>query len=156
MKSLLTALAVTTALVMPGMAMARAITVTTQMQAYGGNAAFLAYYVTDAKGGYVGTLWLSGSRAGYFEHLSGWMRASGGDMAGLDGVTGASVGSGQTLTISVNLPDAMFDAGFKLHVDTGVENMGAMANDVAVPLTATGAGKNVAGKGIIAAFSYSS
>ena len=156
MMPLLTALALTTALTAPGLAQAKPLTLTTTLSNYGGNPAFLAYYLTDAKGGYVGTLWLSGSRAGYFEHLSGWMRASGGDMAGLDGVTGASVGSGQTLTISVNLPDAMFDAGFKLHVDTGVENMGAMANDVAVPLTATGAGKNVAGKGIIAAFSYSS
>ena len=153
---LLTALAVTTALTAPGLAQAKPLTLTTQLANYGGNPAFLAFYLTDAKGGYVGTMWLSGRRAEYFGHLSGWVRASGGDRSGLDGVTGASVGSGQTLTIKVNLPDAMFDAGYKLHIDTGVENMGAMANDVAVPLDAAGAGQSVAGKGIIAAFSYSS
>jgi hypothetical protein len=155
MTPLLTALALTTALTAPSLAQAKPVTLTTQLVNYGGNNAFLAYYITDPKGGYAGTVWLSGRRARYFEHLTGWMRASGGDMAGLDGVTGASVGSGQALTINVNLPDKMFDAGYKLHVDTGVENMGSMANDVAVPLTAAGAGKTTAGKGIIAAFSYS-
>ena len=156
MTPLLTALALTTALIAPGLAQAKTLTLTTKMVNYGGNPAFLAYYVTDPKGGYVGTMWLAGSRAQYFGHMSGWVRASGGDLSGLDGVTGASVGSGQTLTIHVNLPDAMFDAGFKLHIDTAVESMGSMANDVSVPLTAAGAGQNLAGKGIIAAFSYSS
>ena len=156
MTPLLTALALTTALTAPGLAQAKPLTLTTTLSNYGGNPAFLAYYVTDPKGAYVGTLWLSGARAQFFEHLSGWMRASGGDMSGLDGVTGASVGSGQTQTIQVNLPDAMFDAGYKLHIDTGVESFGAMANDVSVTLTAAGAGKTVAGKGIIAAFFYSS
>ena len=155
MTPLLTALAVTTALTAPGLAQAMPLTLTTQLANYGGNNAFLAYYVTNPKGAYVGTVWLSGQRARYFEHLTGWMRASGGDMSGLDGVTGASVGSGQTQTIHVNLPDKMFDAGYKLHIDTGVENMGSMANDVSLTLTAAGAGKTVAGKGIIAAFSYS-
>jgi hypothetical protein len=154
MKPILSALAVTTALTAPGLAQALPLTLTTQLVNYGGNPAYLAYYVTDPKGGYVGTMWLAGSRARYFEHLSGWMRASGGDLSGLDGVTGASVGSGQTLTIKVNLPDAMFDAGYKLHVDTAVENMGSMPNDISVPLTAAGAGKATAGKGLIAAFSY--
>jgi hypothetical protein len=155
MKPLMAALAVTTALTAPALAQARQVTLVTKLADYGGNPAYLAYYVTDAKGAYVGTIWMAGSRARYFEHLPGWMRATGGDMSGLDGVTGASVGPGQDLTITVNVPDAMFDAGYKLHVDTGVENMGAMANDVAVPLTAAGAGQAVTGRGIITNFTYS-
>ena len=50
MKSLLAALAVTTALTLPGMAFAREVTLTTNLKNYGGDGAYLAYYVTAADG----------------------------------------------------------------------------------------------------------
>ena len=58
MKSLLAALALTTALstvlVLPGAAQARPVTLTTTLNAYGGDGAYLALYVTDASGAYKG------------------------------------------------------------------------------------------------------
>ena len=74
MKSLLAMLAVTTALTVPGLAMAREVTFTTNMRNYGGDGAYLAYYVTDAQGKYVGSLWMAGGKAKYYDHLSGWTR----------------------------------------------------------------------------------
>ena len=65
----------------PGLALASEVTFTTNMRDYGGDGAYLAYYVTDAQGKYVGSLWMAGGKARYYEHLSGWYRATGGDTA---------------------------------------------------------------------------
>jgi uncharacterized protein YraI len=79
MKSLLATLALTTALTLPGLAMARSVTLTTTLNNYGGDGAYLALYVTDASGAYVGSLWMAGGKSKYYEHLSDWYRATGGD-----------------------------------------------------------------------------
>lgn len=145
MKPLHTALAVTTALV-PGMALATPVTFTTQMSNYGGDGAYLAYYVTDANGGYVGSLWMAGGKAKYYSHLGGWYAATGGNTAQVDGITGASVGAGRDLTITLDLADTLFDQGYVLHVDASVEKMSDVPNDVTIPLTSDNLGKPVAGK----------
>lgn len=154
MKKLLTALAMTTALTVPGLAMARQVTLKANMTDYGGNNAFVVMYVTDAQGKYAGSLWMAGGRARYYRHLSGWYRATGGNTAEINGITGASVGSGRALTVTLDLADTLFDAGYKLHIDTAVEGMGESPNEVIVPLTAASAGKPVAGKRYIADFEY--
>jgi len=150
MKKILAALALATALTAPGLAMARQVTVTTQMTNYGGNNAFLAYYVTDAAGKYAGSLWMAGGKARYYRHLTGWYRATGGNTAEINGITGASVGSGRQLKITLDLADALFDAGYQLHVDSAVEGMAESPSDVVLPLTTAVAGKPVPGRNFIA------
>ena len=120
MKSLLAALALTTALTVPGYAMARPVTLTTTLNDYGGNGAYLALYVTDASGKYAGSLWMAGGKSKYYQHLADWYRATNGDTAQVNGITGASVGAGRTLKITLNLADALFDAGYTLHIDAAV------------------------------------
>lgn len=154
MKPILAALALSTALTVPGLALARPVTLTTTLNAYGGNGAYLALYVTDASGAYVGSLWMAGGKSRYYEHLGDWYRATGGDPAQIDGITGASVGSGRTLEITLDLADALFDAGYTLHVDAAVEEMRDSPNEIAVPLTAEGAGKVVRGRRYVAGFAY--
>ena len=66
-------------------ALARPVTITTKMKPYGGDGAYLALYLTDAKGAYKGTLWGSGQKSKYWSHLSSWYRATGGRV---DAVTG--------------------------------------------------------------------
>lgn len=124
MKSVLATLALTTALTLPGLAMARPVTMTTTLNNYGGDGAYLALYVTDAAGAYVGSLWMAGSKSKYYEHLTDWHRATGGDTAQVNGITGASVGAGRTLEITLDLADALFDAGYTLHIDAAVEDTG--------------------------------
>lgn len=152
MKPLFAALALSTALVAPGLALARPVTLTTTMNNYGGDSAYLALYVTDAKGAYAGTLWMAGTKSKYYDSLSGWYRATGGDTAQVNGITGASVGAGRTLEITLDLADALFDAGYVIHVDAAVEDMRDSPNEVAVPLTSAGA--SVAGKRYISSFSH--
>ena len=154
MKSLLAVLAMTTALTLPGLAMARPVTLTTTMNSYGGDGAYLALYVTDASGAYVGSLWMAGGKSKYYEHLSDWYRATGGDLAQVDGITGASVGAGRSLEITLDLTDALFDAGYTLHVDAAVEDMRDSPNDIAVPLTTAGAGKPAPGRRYVASLRY--
>ena len=154
MTSLIATLALTTALTLPGLALARPVTLTTTLSDYGGRGAYLALYVTDASGAYAGSLWMAGPKSKYYEHLSGWYRASGGRMAEINGITGASVGAGRTLEITLDLADALFDAGYTLHIDAAVEEMRDSPNEIALPLTAAGAGNPVAGRRYVASFAY--
>jgi hypothetical protein len=155
MKSLLAILALSTAMTAPGLAMARPVTLTTTMTNYGGDGAYLALYVTDTSGAYVGSLWMAGGKSKYYQHLSDWQRATGGRISEVNGITGASVGSGRKLSITLNLADALFDAGYQLHVDAAVEDMRDSPSEVVVPLTTAGAGKATRGRRYIASFAYS-
>jgi Predicted periplasmic protein (DUF2271) len=154
MKTLLAALAVTTALTVPGLALARPVTLTTMLNNYGGNGAYLALYVTDAQGAYKGSLWMAGGKSKYYEHLSDWYRATAGNPAEINGITGASVGAGRELSITLDLADALFDAGYVLHVDAAVEDMRDSPSEIAVPLTSAGAGQATQGRRYIASVVY--
>ena len=152
MKTLLAALALSTALTVP--ALARPVTLTTTMNAYGGDGAYLALYVTDAGGAYVGSLWMAGTKSKYYSHLGDWYRATGGDPAQINGITGASVGAGRQLKITLDLADALFDAGYKLHIDAAVEDMRDSPSEVVVELTSAGAGQPTRGRRYIRDFTY--
>lgn len=154
MKSTLAALALTSALVAPALAAARPVTFTATLNDYGGDGAYLALYVTDAQGAYVGSLWMAGGKSKYYDSLAGWYRATGGDLSQIDGITGASVGAGRTLEITLDLADALFDAGYVLHVDAAVEDMRDSPGDVSLPLTMAGAGQPVAGRRYVASLKY--
>src|SRR4051812_47896135 len=106
MRSFLTALAITTALTLPSVALARPVTLTTTLKSYGGNGAYLAFYITDDKGAYVGSLWMAGSKSKYYQHLSDWYRNAAGNTAEINGITGASVGAGRELSVTLDLADA--------------------------------------------------
>lgn len=154
MKSLFAALALTTALTFPAVAMAKPVTLTTTLKDYGGNGAYLAVYVTDKNGAYAGSLWMAGTKTKYYKHLANWFQATGGETAQVNGITGASVGSGRTLEVTLDLQDALFDAGYTLHIDAGAEDLRDSPNDVKVPLTSAGAGTPVAGRRYVSTFTY--
>jgi hypothetical protein len=137
------------AIAFPALAEARTVTLTTTMNNYGGNGAYLAIYLTDAQGKFQSTLRVSGGKAKYYKHLRDWNRGRTSVSQNIDGITGASVGSGQSLKVSVNVADALIDAGYQIRIDSAVEDGRENAADVVVPLTAASAGKPVAGKGYV-------
>lgn len=145
-KPVLTLLATACALAVPALAHSRQVTLNVQLKDYGGNGAYLAAYLTDAKGAYVRTLHVAGGKAKYYKHLADWNRLSGSDTKRLDGVTGASVGSGRTLKVTADLADALIDAGYEIRIDAAVEDMRDSPAEVRVPLSAASAGKPQAGK----------
>lgn len=146
MKKTLALLALTTALTLPTLAAARPVTFKVDLNRYGGDGAYLVLYVRDPGGDYVGSLWMAGKKSKYYKHLDAWHRATGGDRAQVDGITGASVGQGRTLEVTLDLKDALFDAGYTLHVDASVEDMRDSPNEVAIPLTSDGAGRATGGR----------
>ena len=137
------------AVAMPSLAEARTVTMTTTMKNYGGNGAYLAIYLTDAQGKFQSTLHVSGGKTKYYKHLRDWNRGRASARQNIDGITGASVGSGQTLKLSVDVADALIAAGYQIRVDSAVEDGRENAADVIVPLTAANVGKPVAGKGYV-------
>ena len=139
---------------LPAIGQAREINLSTTLKDYRGNEAYLAIYVTDAQGAYQRTLWVAGKKAKYYKHLRDWSRGSSADSASFDGITGASVGSGETLTVSVELADALLDAGYEIRVDSAVENKRDNRADIKVPLTTQGAGQASNGSGYIEFFTY--
>jgi hypothetical protein len=154
MKKIVFALGLVIAVALPALAQAREVTFTTELLNYGGDGAYLALYLTDAAGNYQGTLWVAGKKSKYYKHLSGWARGSRLNPAEYDGLTGASITSGRTLKITLNLDDALIDSGHEIRIDTAVEDMRDNRADVAVPLTIEGAGKAVAGRGYVRSFRY--
>ncbi len=145
-KPLLTTLAAACVLALPALAHSRQVTLTAQLKNYGGDGAYLAAYLTDAKGAYVRTLWVAGGKAKYYTHLSDWNRLSSGDTKRLAGVTGASVGAGRTLKVTADLADALIDAGYEIRIDAAVEDMRDSPSEVRVPLSTSNVGKPQAGK----------
>ncbi|MBL0228369.1 DUF2271 domain-containing protein [Thermomonas sp.] len=154
MNKILASLLLIGVIALPVAADARPVTLTTQLKSYGGNGAYLAFYVTDAKGVFKKTLWVSGKKAKYYKHLRDWARGSGLKASEFDGVSGASVGSGRTLKVTVELADALIDAGYEIRVDSAVEDLRDNPADVRAPLTKKGAGKPVAGRGYVKSFTY--
>lgn len=152
MKTWIPAVATAATLALPGLADARPVTFEATLKPYGGNGAYVVLYVTDAAGKYRGTLWMAGGKAKYYRHLSDWQRASGGATSEIDGITGASIGSGKTLKVSVELADALIDAGYQVHVDTAVEDGLDSPSDAVAPLATQATGKPVAGRGNVKSF----
>lgn len=154
MKKIAASLCLVAVIALPSLVYARPVTLTTQLKSYSGDGAYLAFYVTDANGQYKKTLWVAGKKAKYYKNLRDWARGSGLKASEFDGVSGASVGNGGTLKVTVELADALIDAGYEIRVDSAVEDQRDNPADVRVPLTTKGAGKPVAGRGYVKSFTY--
>lgn len=151
MKKYAVALGLAAAIALPALAQAKTVTLNTTLKSYGGNGAYLAIYLTDAQGKFHSTLRVAGRKAKYHSHLRDWSR---GEKRNVDGITGASVGSGQSLKVSVDIADALIDAGYQIRIDSAVEDGNDFAAEVVVPLAAANTGKPVAGKGYVKSFTF--
>lgn len=152
MKTITTSLCLAGAMAAPGLA--QAITLNTQLKDYRGNDAYLAIYLTDAQGQYQQTLWVAGKKPKYYKHLRDWARGSGLQRSAFDGISGASVGSGDNLSVAIELADSLIDAGYQIRIDSAVEDKRDNRAEVSVPLTRAGAGQPVDGNGYVESFSY--
>ncbi|WP_417309672.1 DUF2271 domain-containing protein [Devosia sp.] len=149
MRPLTSALLLGTALLAPSAAIAKDISVDVQMVRYSGNPAYLAVYVTNPDGSYNSTLWVSGTRTRYLRDLRQWAKGAAAAGVSLDGITGASVGGGQVLTVNTSIADSLIDAGYEVHVDSAVEHGGSYSSDAVVPLTSAENGQPVDGTGYV-------
>lgn len=111
------------------------LTLDVTLKEYRGKDAYLAIYLTDADGQYQKTLWVAGKKAKYHRHLRDWTRGAGAQRTDFDGLTGASVGSGENLTVAVELEQALLDAGYEIRIDSAVEDKRDNRAEVRLPLT---------------------
>ena len=139
---------------LPASAQAKEVTINTQLSQYQGDGAYLAIYLTDTKGVYQQTLWVSGKKSKYYKHLSGWARGSQRSQAEYDGLTGASITQGETLKVTVKLDDKLIDSGYQIRVDAAVEDMSDQPAAVDAPLTTKGVGRPTHGQGYIESLIY--
>ncbi len=142
-----------TTVALPTFAEARTVTLTTMMQNYGGNNAYLAIYLTDANKKFHSTIWVAGGQTRYYRHLRDWRRGSANE-SGIDGVTGASVGSGSGLRIKVDIADSLIDAGYQIRIDSAVEEVGESPADIIAPLDSANSGKAFDGKNFVKSFQF--
>ncbi|MCK9466272.1 MAG: DUF2271 domain-containing protein [Thiopseudomonas sp.] len=154
MKKLTLILVMLAAISLSTLSQAREVTFTTQLKNYSGDGAYIVLYLVNENGQYQRTFWLAGTKSKYYKHLPDWARGSGLRSSEYDGVTGASVLSGKTLKVTVDIDDALIDAGYEVRVDTSVEDKRDNRADVSAPLTTDGAGKSFAGRGYVQSFSY--
>lgn len=149
MNKIALALLATTALAVPGLAYARDVTIEAQIAPYRGPNAFLAVYVTKPDGSYYSTLWVAGQNGRYYQHLRSWVRGISAAHGNIDGISGASVGAGQTLKVTASLADSLIDAGYQIRVDDAVENGGEYPNDIVLDLSAGNSGVPASGDGYV-------
>jgi len=154
MKKLLLIIGIAVAMTFPILAQAKEVTFTTQLKSYQGDGAYLAIYLTDSDGVYQRTLWIAGKKSKHYKHLSDWARGSGMNPSEYDALTGASIASGQSLEVSIDLDDSLIDSGYQVRVDTAVEDMRDNPADIVAPLTTAGAGTPFTGKGYVQLFKY--
>ncbi|MBE0508589.1 MAG: DUF2271 domain-containing protein [Marinospirillum sp.] len=154
MQKLISILSLLVIITLPVCVQAKEVSLTTQLNNYRGDGAYLSIYLTDSDGRYQQTLWVAGKKSKHYKHLLDWAKGSGMKRSEFDGLTGASVISGQALKITINLDDTLIDSGYQIRIDSAVEDMRDNRADVIAPLTTSGAGKPVNGRGYVRRFTY--
>lgn len=95
------------------------------------------------------TLWLSGNEEKYFPDLPRWWKYQTRNPQELDGITGASTASGDRNIVKVEIEDEFIDAGYKLRIETAVEDQQHYPLDVEIDLSNENSKQKIAGTGYV-------
>ncbi|MEO8241942.1 MAG: DUF2271 domain-containing protein [bacterium] len=155
MKTTLLAATLAVGLTVAAAADARSLTIDLKMAGYSGRPAFLVAYVVDGNGRYVSTLYAAGSNGRYFEHFDRWFRMFSRARRGVDGTTGASMGSGDGTSVSVDVPDSVLNAGYTLRLESAVESQYYVPDEAEVPLDDAHNGSAISGKSYVSSMTVS-
>lgn len=143
-----TALAVTVILA-PAAAMAKDAIFLVQLNDYDGDEAYFSLYLVDPDDRYVRTLWVSGDEERWYPDQPRWWKYVGRAQEDVSAVTGASTAPGDRAVIRVALEDDVLDAGYRVRVDTAVEDQSNFPTDVETPLTSAQHGDKIPGTGYV-------
>lgn len=156
-KALLAALLATTFLIAPGSmhnVQAAEAKIMVQMNNYEGEEAYFSLYLIDPDGRYDQTLWVSGDEEKYHPDLPRWWKYLARKPQEIDAITGASTAAGDRSIITIEIADELIDAGYRLRVETAVENLSNYSEDVEVDLSAAAAGEKIPGTGYVRFIRY--
>jgi len=132
------------------LATAKEVTIQVQMVSYEGEKTYSALYLVNPSGRYEQTLWVSGDEEKYYaDGLSRWWKylSRQPEPQPLDGLTGATIGSGDRYQVTSELDERFIDSGYALRVETAVEDREYYRLDAEVPLASQYHRKKVDGHG---------
>lgn len=154
MKKLAKILLISTAIWLPQIAEAKNVNFNLSIKSYTGPGAYVVVYITRPDNKLHSTIWLSSKEEKYLPSLMGWHRQAIAQGVRIDGFSGASLGSGKSISFKVNVPESLIDAGYKIQVDAAAEDNGIAAKDINIPLSSTG-GKARGRRGFVTSFNMS-
>lgn len=141
-------------LAVPINAMAAEVRVLVQLNNYEGEKAYFALYLVSPDDRYQQTLWISGDEEKYFPDLPRWWKYLSRKPQPLDAITGASTAGGDRNILKLEIADELIDAGYKLRVETAVEDLENYGADVEAELSAANAGAKIPGTGYVRFISF--
>jgi len=128
--------AICSLLIVANVSNARDLKVQVQMQDYEGESSYSVLYLVNPSGRYEQTLWVSGTEEQYYEEgLGRWWKYLSRKPQDLDGYTGATTPVGDRFLVKTKVDESVFDNGYKLRVETSVEDLANYSADVEVELT---------------------
>lgn len=120
-----------------------------QMANYQGEKAYVVVSLINAKGEYEKTLSILGPNRKWYNSLEEWHKAQSKKAEQLSAITGASIAGGERSITSITLDDSKFDKGYKIRIESSVENQKYYKEDAVISLTRAGFSEKVEGKGYI-------
>lgn len=159
-RRLMTALRATTAVVAFGAALAPVAAAAkdaiflVQLNDYDGDEAYFSLYLVDSEDRYVRTLWVSGDEERWYPDQPRWWKYVGRAQEDVSAVTGASTAPGDRSVIRIEIEDEVLDAGYRVRVDTSVEDQSNYPTDVEAPLASDQQGDKIAGTGYVRYLRY--
>lgn len=134
---------------LPMRVQAKEIRLLVQLNNYEGENAYFALYLINPEGRYAQTLWVSGDEEKYFPDLPRWWKYLSRAPQGLDAITGASTAGGDRNILKLEIADEFINTGFKLRVETAVEEHENYDVDVEFDLSEDTAGQKIPGTGYV-------
>lgn len=108
-----------------------------QLKNYQGEGAYVIVSVVNAEGEYIETLRVLGDDHEWYPDLKAWhaYREKNRFQPRLDGVTGATIGSGERSVITFSIDEKYIDNKYSLRFETAVEDKSYHSKDVVVDLS---------------------
>lgn len=106
-----------------------------QLNEYTGPEAYFHVYLVNPSGKFDRTLWVSGPEKIWWPDSKRWYGYFNRAREDVDAITGASTPAGARSVMRVEIDPNLVDAGYKLRVETSVENADNVQEDAEVELT---------------------
>lgn len=106
-----------------------------QLNEYNGPEAYFHLYLVNPEGKFDRTLWVSGPDKIWWPDSKRWFGYHSRARENVDGITGASTAGGARSVMRVDIDPNWVDAGYKLRVETSVENADNIQADAEIDLT---------------------
>lgn len=120
-----------------------------QLTNYGGEGAYVVLSVLNAEGEYIKTLSVHGDDEDWYEDMPAWYEYYPSNKEEIDGMAGASISSGGRKVATLEVDASMINAGYKLRIETAVEDQEYYEKDLEIELTEEAAGQRLKGNGYI-------